>query len=763
MIRVEWTKFDYAKMADIAPLPRRKGNPAGTGKRPDYLPVIATMDTETTTILLNSHNKLPSKEELCKKTGLTKHAFVYVWMFYLPHIDTMVTGRTIEDYAGFVALLSDQLQANLICYVHNLSFEWQFLSDVYDFGKDGAADVFTVKPRKILQATMCKIEHRCSALLSNQSLKSFCINMGVEHQKLSGDDYDYSKIRYPWTTLDEETEWPYCTNDVVGLAEAVLKRIEMSGKDLYHFPFTSTGFVRQDLRRAVRHISDGLFREIQPSYEVYKLLRKAFRGGDTHANRLTVGEVNPAGYSYDRSSSYPHVQCCHLFPMTPFKKCENLDIEYLLERNRKYKRALLLQVKFYNLRLRDENWGFPYMPADYWHSELPRPRKEKHGDMEITVDPVEYDNGRVLSTPWVTTVITDVDLDIILQEYEWDDIEVFQAYESRYGIIPPAFTDVVAYYYTQKTELKGNDEQIILYNLMKALLNAIYGCTAQDVIKPDLAYDPLIHDWDEMLYDKQTGEYTPLYDKKELDQITDKDEHYKAVMKAREAANEKIFHAKIHNAWLPYQLAVWTTAWARWELHRGLHNVVDQGGLPLYCDTDSVKYLGDQVRWDKLNNELQKGSEDRGAYAKDIKGKIHYMGVWEKEGKASHSFERFASLGAKKYAYEELDPVERTLTLKTTIAAVTKDGAAELAAAFGPSALDRFAACRYDENEFTFVRAGGTALIYNDDDDIDLEIDGHHLHIGRNVVITDDTYRLSLQEEYSSIIKPAKFLDMGVD
>ena len=120
-------------------------------------------------------------------------------------------------------------------------------------------------------------------------------------------------------------------------------------------------------------------------------------------------------------------------------------------------------------------------------------------------------------------------------------------------------------------------------------------------------------------------------------------------------------------------------------------------------------------------------------------------------------------MGAKKYAYEELDPVERSLTLKTTIAAVTKEGAAELTEAFGPYALDRFAACRYDENEFTFVKAGGTALIYNDDDDIDLEIDGHHLHIGRNVVITDDTYQLSLQEEYSSLIRPAKMLDLGID
>lgn len=730
MKRVEWIRFDYSCLEDIKPVPRKKGNPGGTSSRPDYLPIIATMDTETSTIEIKGE----------------KHAFVYVWMFYLPHIDTMVYGRTIEDYIGFTALLSEHIKAVLICYVHNLSFEWQFFSGAYEFGKDGAADVFTIKPRKILQATMYKIEHRCSALLSNQSLKSYTKNMQVEHQKLSGDDFDYSIVRYPWTVLDEEKEWPYCINDVVGLAEAVQKHMDMSGKDIYHFPFTSTGFVRSDLRLAVRHISDGLFREIQPTYEVYRALRKSFRGGDVHANRKTAGEVNPAGYSRDRSSSYPHVQCCNPFPMTPFKPVEDLNIENIIERHVKLNRAFLLVVRFENIRLKDDNWGFPYLPADRWHSDLPIPKDD---DVE---DPVEYDNGRVLSAPWIDITITDVDLDIILKEYEFDNIIVYAAWESRYGILPPAFTDLVKYYYAQKTQLKGNTDAAVRYNLMKALLNAIYGCTAQDIIKPDLAYDPEMHDWAEMLYNKVSKTYEPLYDHEppySHEEI--------------EKANRKTFEVKIKGAWLPYQFAVWTTAWARYELHRGLWNVYEQGGLPMYCDTDSVKYLGDKVTWDKLNGELKKGSEERGAMATDIKGKVHYMGVWEKEGKGSHSFERFATLGAKKYAYEELDPAEHTLTLKTTIAAVTKYGAQEMAEAFGPYALDYFASCRYGGNEFTFRKAGGTALIYNDADDIDLEIDGHQLHIGRNVVIIDDTYNLSLQDEYSAILRPAKNLDLSID
>ena len=134
MERVDWQRFDYSQLDNVPVLERKVGNPAGTKHRPDYLPFIATFDTETTTI------------EIKKR----KHAFVYVWMFYLPHIDTMITGRTIEEYIVFAEILSGHLQGNLLVYVHNLSFDWQFMAGVYQFGKDGIPDVFSVKPRKIL-------------------------------------------------------------------------------------------------------------------------------------------------------------------------------------------------------------------------------------------------------------------------------------------------------------------------------------------------------------------------------------------------------------------------------------------------------------------------------------------------------------------------------------------------------------------------------------------------------------------------------------
>lgn len=50
----------------------------------------------------------------------------------------------------------------------------------------------------------------------------------------------------------------------------------------------------------------------------------------------------------------------------------------------------------------------------------------------------------------------------------------------------------------------------------------------------------------------------------------------------------------------------------------------------VYCDTDSVKYLG-EIDLSKFNAERIKDSKRSGAYATDPKGITHYMGVYEKE------------------------------------------------------------------------------------------------------------------------------------
>lgn len=156
----------------------------------------------------------------------------------------------------------------------------------------------------------------------------------------------------------------------------------------------------------------------------------------------------------------------------------------------------------------------------------------------------------------------------------------------------------------------------------------------------------------------------------------------------------------------------------------------------VYCDTDSVKYIGD-IDWTAYNAERKKASVENRAFATDAKGRQHFMGVYEADG----VYKRFLTLGAKKYVTEDQDG-----TMHVTISGVGKRKApAEIARAGGMEALI------YNDRQglFTFREAGGTELKYNDEKYYTtLEIDGHKLDITRNVAICDSTYTLGMTEEY---------------
>ena len=200
-------------------------------------------------------------------------------------------------------------------------------------------------------------------------------------------------------------------------------------------------------------------------------------------------------------------------------------------------------------------------------------------------------------------------------------------------------------------------------------------------------------------------------------------------------------------AFVCYQWGCWVTAWARYRLREAIWIVIEQGGDFLYCDTDSVKYLGD-INWSDYNRARTEASTQSGAYATDPAGEVHHMGVLEQE----KDMLKFRTLGAKKYVYTTLDKNKKTGELEerlhVTIAGVAKSaGAAELEAAGGITAF---------HTGFRFESAGGLEAIYNDAPEIgSIEVDGHRLEITSNVVIRDSTYTLGITEEYRYILHNA--------
>ena len=306
-------QFDFCWFESLPVQTRKKGN-QGTTQKYYYKDIITAFDIETTYI------------------SEIDESVMYIWQWQFGDKCTVV-GRDWYSFRNFLADLKEVLgDDRLVIFVHNLSFEFQFLSGLFNFSPD---DVFCMDHRKILKALLNNtFEFRCSYLQTNMSLRSFCEKRCVHNYKLR---YNYKKRRYWYTELSPR-ELAYCINDVRGLVQAIKVEMERDGDNLYTLPLTSTGYARRDAKRAMHKVSHTFVKSQLPPYEVYKLLREAFRGGNTHASRYYANKILEDLNSADISSSYPNEIVNSLFPVSKFtllKECSEKKLDELIYKKKK--------------------------------------------------------------------------------------------------------------------------------------------------------------------------------------------------------------------------------------------------------------------------------------------------------------------------------------------------------------------------------------------------------------------------------------------
>lgn len=548
-----------------------------------------------------------------------EQSIMYIWQFAVMDLRNeniwYCFGRTWEQFTKLLDSFYHE-GITVLVWVHNLSYEFQFMRHWLPFRKD---KIFALKSRKVVRADIDGAQFRCSYIQTNKSLDAFTRDMGVVHQKLSGVEFDYSKKRYPWTEMTTE-ELQYCCNDVVGLLEAMRVRMRMENDTLYSLPLTSTGYVRRLAKEAMRKFNYNQLQAMMCDVDVYKLLRLEFRGGDTHANRYHVNKILENVASYDRASSYPDVMLNYRFPMSAFTPRMITDIDELEKKCQIRDCCFIAVFTITNLQQRDIYYGAPYLSLD----------------KAVEISGQVVDNGRVLSADKVVYVFNDIDWKIVKSEYV-GEVEISQVYIAKYGYLPQAFRDLVIDLFHKKTSLKNVNGQELNYMRSKELINSLYGMCAQNPVKPDVIY-----------MDEPDQAFT-------LEDIVD-------IGEKLEKYNKKAF--------LLYAWGCWVTAWARLKLKEMINIVGDNF---VYCDTDSVKFLVRDdynrivARIEEYNQGLKELSISNKGYADDKKGITHYLGVYEYE----ETYKQFKTLGAKKYAYTRQDG-----TFKITIAGVPKKAGA---------------------------------------------------------------------------------------
>ena len=122
-----------------------------TNKRITYYNVPAAFDIEVSSF----YDGTPIPEN--------KRAVMYIWQFGICNLVT--TGRTWDEFKKFIGNLEFVLDLSektiLPVYVHNLTYEWQFIRKHFNW-----SEVFLLENRKPVKARTGGIEFRCSLKLS---------------------------------------------------------------------------------------------------------------------------------------------------------------------------------------------------------------------------------------------------------------------------------------------------------------------------------------------------------------------------------------------------------------------------------------------------------------------------------------------------------------------------------------------------------------------------------------------------------------------
>ena len=585
-------QFDYSTLQNITEMVVSKDR---NGEVIRYYNYPFTFDIESSSFYTKQNNKM---------------ACMYAWAMTINGVS--VYGRTWKEFTFFMEELKLRLHLDyhnrIIIYIHNLSYEFQFIRRRFIFSK-----VFARKKRHPIKALMDNcFELKCSYFLSGLSLEKTAENLSSVKVKKKVGQLDYDKVRHSETPLEKE-ELEYLEYDVIILHFFIMEEIRKNKNDISKIPLTKTGYARNYCREYIKkHTNFKQYRtnieaEAPTDVELFTLLNKAFAGGYTHANKTFVEtelpnvDYNLKVHSIDFTSSYPAQMCMHMFPRGNFKRVQIESKAEFESYIRQY--ACVFKITFENLKSKKS------------HDIL------SESKCEYLSKPV-IDNGRIYSAQYATTFMTDVDYKTFEKFYDWDNICIHDFWYTVYGYLPKQLLECVLTLYANKTKLKGVIGKEEEYLVAKGLVNAIYGMCVTNPVNDEILYS-----------DDEWNKEEPLM---------------------QQALNKAYINN--YKQFLCYQWGVWITAWARYEL-LDLVSIVDFDAI--YMDTDSIKL----VNYDKYVPYIEKHNkrikenllkcvhtlciDESLLNPIDIKGKGHFLGIWDYEGE----YIKFKTLGAKRYAY----------------------------------------------------------------------------------------------------------------
>ena len=656
---------------------------------------IYTLDIETVS-LYNIDGKWkpfdfsrpPVFYEMCEKS-----ACCYLWQLGIE--DQVYYGRELDDLAGVLIDISNQYLTKYF-YIHNLSYEMQWL---YDIIMDNGWHIEELVARNLRQPISFKISElniyfRCSYMLTNLSL-DLASKKYTNIRKATG-ELDYNIPYSPLSPLSKKV-LHYAEMDIRTLYE-IIKYFRSEYKHLKKIPLTQTGEVRVALRDFVGFWYIKEQQKKVPPIQIYLALMTAFMGGISHGNILYISRVIKGCWGFDFCSSYPYSLVAYAYPSEPFRLIHKKSIN-------KYKEThcLLYHVRFKNLRSKYYNHYIPYSKLS-----------------NIISEDKCVDNGRlVYLNGTCEMIITDIDLEMIQESYDCE-IEYIKIWASRKKYLDTKVVEFILQRYSDKTTLKGIKEQEEFYMKQKQQINSIFGMSCTNPLKAGIYLNPdMMDEWASHPFD-------------DFDFVSEKLDDMKRSMST---------------LFFPMAIGCWCTAYSRRNLWRAVLKLDTEVA---YYDTDSIKGVGDNVYKvvEEYNKEVDKLLEASSKYhnipielyrPKDRKGVEHPLGYFENETEKG-LMQKFKVLGSKKYYY-----IDHKGKSHLTMAGVRKKSVKYLT-------IDQF------DNGFTFGYKECDKLIHfytnyqKPFTYTDINGNNYTCHQRHSIILQPTTYTIGQTEEFMKLI-----------
>lgn len=609
----------------------------------------------------------------------------------LNEVTAQLLGRKWVDFDAVLFWLNDVAKdkdARFIILVYNLDFEWSYLQKNIDFLAkcyvdkyptviEGNHNIMSIQSGNIIFLDAAR-------LFGLGSLKQNAAKYGFK--KL---EYDYELKRHSETVLTED-EMAYNMNDVLITLGAWSKVQYYAGVEhINNAALTQTGMIRNILksnpsvnkeiqgyeylnksngRYYKRRISIKAYKKAVDSaskvfpidtYEdVVKLCEAAFSGGFSHANIFIQNKVLSNVGSADLGSAYPGAMQASWYPRRLIKKEDELNTlrKILSELPNDYMELAKLTrsqlPSFAVCTIVMNNVVVKTFETKKGKCTIPLISEHK---ILSTQDAV-FDNGKLIEAEYIKISCSTIDIMTWRQVYDFKIVECEELYQgANIRKLPDYWLNAVDYCYSAKTILKNTikkyknnedwkneyrklngvgDTEINYVDSMetheaehyldivllqrKAELNGLYGIMVMHVLRQSYKYN-----------EDKTITKKPV-----------------EMRKARDGTN--------------YLWGIIVTSIVRlWEVCFSLF-LIDKGQLPVYWDTDSVKFLYD--------NEPASLVKEFNEYVGNLNDNHPALGAYDFEGE----YKAFKTLGSKRYAVVEFNNKTNKLECFTTIAGLPK-------------------------------------------------------------------------------------------